>query len=209
MSYSSLWLIDKDFKGEEDIEFMNSWLFTPIAHDILFKKYLSSRATSPYDNKDLPFLSAVMLDNTVIRDLNNLINYCEVQEDRVVWELTNQQMFRTKDKDFISDCIIKFMDINKELMIKYDERIFSRFKEVAREIRNIDENNYSYFIFKNTSCDDGVEYWFIKYDEEEKDYKDASLLELDTNVCELVLIDNNKISDFIINTKLKDYINCY
>lgn len=207
MSYSSLWVIDKDFKGKETVAFKNSWLFKSIAEDVLFKKYLPSKAVSQYGDEYISFLTATRFDGTIIRDLNNLINHCEIEEDRIIWELTGQQIFRTKDKDFIADCIIRFMDINKDLMINYEEYIFNRFKEVSTEIRNIDKNESSYFIFKNTSCNDSVEYWFMKYNEEEQDYQDASLLELDKDVCELVLINDNKISDFIVNTKLKDYIN--
>lgn len=207
MSYSSLWFVDKDLKGEEGVEFKNSWLFAPVAGDILFEKYLSERTLTPYGKGSL--LTATMFDNTIFSDLNNLINKCEVQEDRIVWELTNQQMFMSQDKDFIADCIIRFMDTNKDFMSEYEEHIFNRFKEIADEIRNIDTNEVSYFIFKNTSCDDGVEYWFEKYNEELGDYESSSLLELDKNVCELVVIEDNKISDFIINTKLKDYINSF
>lgn len=203
MSCSSLWEVNKNFIGEEGAEFENSWLFSPIASDVLFKKYLPHKAISPFGS-EVNFLSAIMIDNRIGIDLNDKINNCEVQEDRIMWELTNQQMFRSKDKDFIADSIIKFIDINKEYMDDCEEHIFDRFKEVSEEIRNINENETSYFVFKNTSCDDNVEYWFSKYNEDIDDYEKTSLLDLEKVVCELIIIENNKIADFIVNTKLKN-----
>lgn len=204
MSYSSLWLADKDFIGEEGVEFGNSWLFAPIVGDVLFNKYLPEKVMSSYGKAN--YITASMFDNTIVTKLNEKINYCDVQEDRILWELTNQQIFETKNKDFIADCIIKFLDTNKEYMTDIGEHIFDRFKEISDEIKNIDTTQASYFIFKNTSCDDGVEYWFRKYNEEEEEYEKSSLLNLDKSVAELVVIKDNKIVQFVLNTKLKDYL---
>lgn len=202
MSYSSLWEIDKNFIGEEGVEFENSWIFSPIAGDILFKKYLPRKAISQYG--EINFLSAMIIDNTVMKDLNDKINNCKIQEDRIVWELTNQQLFRSKDKDFIADSIIKFTEINKEYMDDCEEHVFNRFKEVSEAIRNINEEETSYFVFKNTNCDNNVEYWFSKYNEEIDEYEEASLLDFEKVVCELIIIEDNKIANFILNTKIKD-----
>lgn len=205
MSYSSLWFIDKDFKGEKGVIFENSWLFTPIADDVLFNKYLPEKVMTPYGKAS--FLSATMFDNTIVRDLNNKINNCGIQEDRIVWEMTNQQIFKSKDKSFIADSIIKFIDTNKRYMGDYENHILDRFKEISEEIKNINEDENPYFVFKNSSCDGNIESWFERYNEEENKYEESSLLELERDVAELVVIENNKVTGFIINTKLKEELN--
>ena len=43
-----------------------------------------------------------------------------------------------------------------------------RFKEIADDIKNLDDT-LECFVFKNSSCDDGVEYWFYGWDEEEEE----------------------------------------
>lgn len=204
MSCSSLWLVDKDFIGEEGVEFGNSWLFSPVVGNVLFSKYLPEKIMSAHGKTD--YMIASMFDNTIVTKLNEKINYCDVQEDRILWELSNQQIFETKDKDFIADCIIKFLDTNKEYMTDIGEHIFDRFKEISDVIRGIDTTQASYFIFKNTSCDDSVEYWFEKYNEEEDKYEKSSLLNLDKTVAELVVIKDNEVVQFVLNTELKDYL---
>lgn len=204
MSYSSLWFINKEFKGEKGVKFGNSWLFTPIADDVLFNKYLPEKVMTPYGKAS--FLSATMFDNTIVRNLNNKINNCGVQEDRIVWEITNQQIFSSKDKNFIADSIIKFINTNKRYMNDYESHILDRFKEISEEIRNINEDEKPYFVFKNSSCDDNIEFWFERYNEEEDEYEESSLLELERDVTELVIIEDDRVTGFIINTKLKDYI---
>lgn len=49
MSSSSLWIMDKDYYGYEDTEFINSWLFSPIAWDVLLEKYMPYANRNPYD----------------------------------------------------------------------------------------------------------------------------------------------------------------
>ena len=38
MSYSSLWVMDNKTYGYDSVEFGNSWYFSPIVWDVLFKK---------------------------------------------------------------------------------------------------------------------------------------------------------------------------
>lgn len=199
MSSSSLWGVNRKFNGEEIIEFGNSWWFTPVACNILFKKYLPEKASNKPD-----YITATMFDNSIFKDLNNQINNCEVQEDRIVWEMTNQQMFFVKDKEFIANCIDRFLTVNLEFARDLGENIANRFLEIGSEIRKLEQSEYSFFIFKNTSCDDGVEYWFRKYNEDEEEYEESPLSELDELVTELIIIEDDKISGFIANTKLKD-----
>lgn len=189
--------MDKEFNGEEIAEFRNSWWLTPVAWDILFDKYIPKK---PWEEKR-SFLSASMFDNTVFRILNEKINNSHVQEDRVLWELGNQQVFFTKDKDFVADCISNFLTTNSDLAIDLGgNHIHARFAEVAGEVRNLDTDKHPYFIFKNTSCDDGVEYWFRKYDEVEEDSVPRSLKEMDERVTEFVVIEKDRIVKFIGNT---------
>lgn len=201
MSSSSLWGVNNNFNGEEILEFGNSWLFTPIADDILFQKYLPHKVNTSYGKAN--FMTAIMFDNSIHRDLNDKVNKCTIQEDRIVWEITNQQMFCVKDKEFIASCIDKFLETNKDFTIDLGGHIFNRFSEIAEEIRNLNEDKHSFFIFKNTSCDDGVEYWFEKYNEESEEYEKRSLLDLEEHVTELVVIKNNYVNGFISNKKLK------
>ena len=201
MSSSSLWVMNNNFYGEEVTKFGNSWLFTPVAWNILLDKYIPKK---PYEGKR-SFISASMLDNSLFGKLNEKINNTPVQEDRVLWELGNQQVFFTKDKDFIADCITAFLTTNSDLAIGLGGHIYTRYAEVASEIRSINETEYPYFVFKNTSCDDGVEHWFTKYNDETGEYEPRSLREMaDKPVTEFVVIDERKIINFIGNV---DYFN--
>lgn len=192
MSSSSLWVMDKNFNGCEVANFYNSWLVTPVSWDILLNKYLPT-----FEERN--FMSASMFDDKLFGKLNTKINNSDIQEDRVLWEMGNQQVFFTKDKEFIANSLKSFLTINSKLATKLGEHIHERFVEVVNEILNIDIEKYPYFIFKNTSCDDGVEYWFKKYDEEEGDYSDRSLRYLEKSVTEFVIIEKDKIVSFIGN----------
>ena len=196
MSSSSLWAIDKEFQGEKLIEFNNSWLFIPIAWNILLQKYFPVESQNGKKN----FLTVAILDKSVDSKLNHKINECRIQEDRVLWELGNQQVFFTRDKEFVADCIVKFLETNSELAVDLGEHIHDRYKEVAAEIRAINQEEHPYFVLKNTSCDDNVEYWFEKYNEDEGEYEPRSLREItDKTVTEFVVINERKIIKFIDN----------
>lgn len=201
MSQSSLWVMDKEYNGFEIDEFQNSWLFSPIIWGVLSEKYILELIETPYGYK-----KNLILDNTLFNPLNDRINNCECQFDRVCWELSHQQVFFTKDKEIIAESILSFVKENS----KYDkssdgiyplqtEHIIARFKEIVDIILQIDEEKYPYFIFKNTSVDDGVEYWFKQYDEETEDYIRKPLSSLDKVVTEFVIIENSEIIDFITN----------
>lgn len=198
MSYSSLWVMDKSFKGEELEEFSNSWLFSPISWDVLFEKYLPMDAHSGFMGKK-NYTSAVMFDGTIFSRLNEKINNSTVQEDRVIWELSNQQIFFTKDKNFVARCIKEFLKTNSKFTSELGSHIYERFDEIANTILNIDETEHPCFIFKNTSVDDNVQYWFRQYNEETDDYEYESLNKIDKVVAEFVIIENDKIVNFIDN----------
>lgn len=204
MSYSTLWVIDNDFKGYEINEYHNSWLFAPTSWDILYEKYLPNEIFDPILGGKKHYISSSMFDKGLFNRLNNKINNTSIQEDRIIWELTNQQIFFTKDKIFISNCIKEFLNINSKYTKGYGDHIFQRFNEMADDIINIDENEYPYFISKNTSVDDIVDGWFRKYNEEKDETEKCSLKEREKMLTEFVIIKENTIDKFINNI---DYFN--
>lgn len=197
MSYSSLWGMNKEFLGEELIEFRNSWLFSPIVWNVLFEKYLPEEVEGRFGKQS--YMGAAVIDNTMDRRLNDKINNSSVIEDRILWEMSQQQVFFTKDKELVVQAVNHFLEINKTFTDDMGSHIHDRFHEVALEISGLDENEYPYFIFKNTSVDDNVEYWFQKLDEEEEEYIPQSLKEVDKPITEFVLIEGKVITGFIHN----------
>lgn len=206
MSYSSLWTINNQITGSKEVEFENSWLFSPIALNILFNKYMPWKKVNTF-KKRTNYIVETMFDNELAKELNKLINGCGTIEDRILWELCNQQVFFTKDKEFISKCIIKFianfLQVNDEFTEDCQKHIFNRFKDIAKSIKNIDIDKKPYFVFKNSNCDNTIEYWFSGYDKEEGKYFKKSLLDLKMHVTEFVVIKNKRISKFISNINFK------
>ncbi len=200
MSSSSLWVIDKDYKGEEKIEFRNSWLFSPVIWGVLSDKYISDLTYTPYGYK-----KSIMIEPSLWKELNTRINNCKCDSDRICWELSNQQVFFTKDKDVIVKCIFEFVELNSMYNVTSDgtyplkaEHIVNRFKEIADEILKLNENETPHFVFKGTSCDDSVEWWFDKYDDTDECIK-TTLNEIDQFVTEFVFIENGVITGFKSN----------
>lgn len=204
MSYSSLYVIKKDFTGEIQADYKNSWLFSPIVWEVLCEKYIPQDIQTPFGYKK-SIISDV--SGVLHGKLNDKVNNCENTPDRVCWEMSNQQIFFTKDKNCIAESIKKFVEQNKQ----YDkseednisplerEHIIERFNEIADHILEIDENEYPYFVFKNTSVDDSVQYWFSEYDKETENYIAKSLDKWDKILAEFVVIENEKITNFIDN----------
>ena len=208
MSCSSLYGIKKDYTGEEIKEYRNSWLFSPIVMGILPDKYIPQEIATPYGFKK----SIIGLDGDDIwRKTNDKINNCDSVPDRICWEMSNQQIFSTKDKKCIADNIRQFVSDNDTYNKSSEDgisplkrdHIIERFNEIANDIESLDETEYSYFVFKNTSCDDGVERWFNNYNEEIEEYEDTSLKDWNEFLAEFVVIEENKIKGFISNLKFE------
>lgn len=204
MSRSSLWVMNKEFNGFEEVEFQNSWWFSPVVWDVLLDKYMHDAIQTPFGYKK----SLIGLDgNNLSNQLNVIVNLCENFPDRVCWELSNQQVFFTKDKEAVAKAIRDFAENNTSYYIHEEEgksvltfeHIAERFNEIADSILALDETHYPYFIFKNTSVDDGVEYWFEKYEEETDEYTSSTLKEIDKNVTEFVVIKGGSITGFTRN----------
>jgi hypothetical protein len=205
MSYSSLYGIKKDYTGEVVSEYGNSWLFSPIVMGILPDKYLPEEIATPYGFKKS--IISGMDGGRLWKQTNEKINNCDSTSDRICWEMSNQQIFFTKDKKCIADNIRQFVSDND----RYDksnedglsplkrDHIIERFNEIANDIEALDEEKYPFFVFKNTSCDDGVERWFSKYNEDIEEYEDSSIKDADEFLAEFVVINDNKITEFISN----------
>ena len=204
MSCSSLYGITKDYKGKEIIEYKNSWYFSPVAWSVLSDKLLPRKYGY--------IQNVIGLDGQEVwNNINNILNNSDFLVDRVLWDLSNQEIFKTKDKNIIGDCIRDFLKVNS----KYDksdednisvlkrDHIIERWNEIAMDIENLNEEEFSFFVFKNTSCDSSVESWFIKYNEESNEYESRGLNECEDLVTEFVIIKNDSIVDYSPNTEYK------
>lgn len=202
MSSSSLYGITKDYKGEEIIDYKNSWLFSPVVWNVLSDKLLPRK----YGH----IQNVIGFDGQEVwKNINNILNNSDFLTDRVLWELSNQMIFKTKDKNIVTDCIRDFLKVNS----KYDksdednvsvlkrDHIIERWNEIATDIENLDEEEFPFFVFKNTSCDDSVESWFLKYNEESDEWEERRLNECQNVVTEFVIIENDAIVDYILNTE--------
>lgn len=208
MSYSSLYGIKKDYTGEMLHEYKNSWLFSPVIWDVLPDKYIPLDIKTPYGYK-----RRIMTDESgeIWDKINDIMNNSDDMSDAICWEMSHQQIFFTKDKECIANSIRKFAEQNKEYDKHEDdgisplerEDIIKRFNEIADNILSLDENEYPYFVFKNTSVDDHVEYWFYDYDEETDERIHKSLKDWDKFLTEFVIIENGKIMGFITNLGYK------
>lgn len=202
MSYSQLFVINKELKAEYVEEFQNSWLFPIPIFRHLVNKYASEeeREKARQFNKSLNVdgidekepinpLTFFMFDpgNINFNTINSAINNSTSLVDRIGWELVNQQMFHSKDKDFIADAILVLQQkCNGDL---------ERFTKIADEIKSIDSEKCPYFIFKNNTIDDGVEKYFRKYNEETNEEESISLKEYQDKLgFSLIVIENGKMS---------------
>ena len=204
MSSSSLYGITKDYKGKEITEYKNSWYFSPVVWNVLSDKLLPRKYGYIQNIIGLG-------GQEVWNNINNILNNSDFLADRVLWELSNQGIFKVKDKNIIVDCIRDFLKVNN----KYDksdednvpilkrDHIIERWNEIATDIGNLNEEEFPFFVFKNTSCDDSVESWFIKYNEESDEYEDRRLNECEDLVAEFVIIENDSIVNYIPNTEYK------
>lgn len=104
MSSSSLWTLDEKLIGRQKIEFDNSWFFTPVVLTVLFHKYIPWKRYNAIGD-ETSYLTAVMFDESIHNELNKIINDTDTIEDRILWELCNQQIFFSKDRAFISNCL--------------------------------------------------------------------------------------------------------
>ena len=148
MSSSSLYGITKDYKGKEIIDYKNSWLFSPVVWNVLSDKLLPRKYG--YIQNVIGFGG-----QEVWKNINNILNNSDFLADRVLWELSNQAIFKTKDKNIVADCIRDFLKVNS----KYDKsdednisvlkrnHIIERWNEIATDIENLNEEEFPFFVF--------------------------------------------------------------
>lgn len=198
MSYSSLWGIDRKWSGTELTEYRNSWLFCPIAWNVLLCKYIEEEERYAYGRVLTNYMAWVGIGSTATANrrwsmLNERINNSSSQSDRVLWELSNLSVFNAKDKDFVAECIETFVKNNMVGNPEYQDcdHIIERFHKVAEDIRNL-PRRVKYFVIKGTSCDDNVEYWFDR----------KRLCSWDKKVCEFTLIEDQKVVGFASNLEM-------
>lgn len=208
MSYSSLVGITPDYHGEEKEIFRNSWLFSPIIWDVLAEKYIPYGELVRHGYK-----RNVIHDRELLGRLNEIINTCQNTPDRVLWELSNQQIFFTKGQRFIEECIYAFLKQNENYCTDYDsenhipvlkiKHILERFCDIAHHIKTLEVEETPYFVFKNTSVDDSVSNWFSCFDENTGKWEHSKLSEKKDFCAEFVVIEDNKIKQFISNLDYK------
>ncbi len=198
MSYTSLWEISKDWKGKEYSTYHNSYLFPPVVWDILMCKYIKVHERIQIGKIEKSYLSwCGFCFDKAEQDrrhgmLNERINNSDIQYDRVLWELSGLSVFNAKDKDFVADCIEKFVENNFGVSEYKDcEHIKERFYEIAKDIRELPKR-CKYFVIHPSSCDDNVEWWFYR----------KRLSSWNKFVCEFTLIENGKVVGFLDNLKM-------
>lgn len=188
MSCSTLYGITSNLYGVEISNYQNSWAFSPAIWGFLAQKYHTQDVIGFHGHEGW-------------KEINTIMNKGENFIEQICWELSNQQVFCVKDKDFVADCIDKFIDVAR-LINNYD---VERFNTIANDIRNLNISEHKFFVFKNTSVDDVVENWFYKYDEDEEDYCDCCLSDSNYFKNELVVIDqtNKCVVEFVSPDEFK------
>lgn len=194
MSYTSLWVIDKNWSGAEHCKYPNSWLMPPVVWDVLMQKYINAYERNGVESY---IVWAISGNSDKERDerwalLNSRINNTENQVDRIMWELAGLSVFNSKDKEFVADCIDAFVRENQNIdVLLRAEHIRQRFFDIAIDIRNL-PRRIKYFVIHPTSVDDSVERWFYR----------KRLCSWDKFVCEFTLIEDNKVVGFSTNLEM-------
>lgn len=194
MSYTSLWVIDKNWSGAEHRKYPNSWLMPPIVWDVLMQKYINTYERNGVESY---IVWAISGNSDKERDerwtlLNGRINNTENQVDRVLWELAGLSVFNSKDKEFVADCIDSFVRENQNIdELLQAEHVRQRFFDIAIDIRNLPKH-VKYFVIHPSSVDDSVEWWFDR----------KRLCSWDKFVCEFTLIENKRVVGFSTNLEM-------
>lgn len=194
MSYTSLWIIDKNWSGTEHRKYPNSWLMPPTVWDVLMQKYIDT-------NERDGAVSYIAWTHSGCSDkeryerwalLNSRINNTENQIDRIMWELAGLSVFSSKDKEFVASCIDDFVRENQIINIQLQTPpVIQRFFAIANDIRSL-PRNVKYFVIHPNSVDDSVEWWFHH----------KRLCSWDKFVCEFTLIEDNKVVGFSTNLEM-------
>lgn len=123
-------------------------------------------------------------------------------EDRVLWLLVNQQIFFTKDKTFIADCIQKFFMEDVRYYHPDNMDLIEWYDKIRKDISALDEKKYPYFIFNATSVTDSVYNMFFRFNDDTLEDIPISLKEKDKDIVDFVYIENGKIKKLISNLEI-------
>lgn len=177
INYASMYGIKSNFTVEELKQYKNSWFFLSQIDIILGGKYLNIKDTHK-----------MMLSLSDLRKLERKVSKAKITEDCILWLLEHQQIFFTKDKEFIADCIQKFLMGNIRYYHPDNSNLIEFYNEIRRDILKLDENEHPYFAFNITS----------------DTFEDipVSLKEKDEDVVDFVYIENGKIKKLISNLKI-------
>lgn len=206
MSQSFLYSINKDYFAAKIIPFDNAWLFSPMVWECLCNKYLPK-----IELLNGEFVTASFLGIDGVRNwnvINKIMNASEQQEIRIVWELSNQNFFCTKDKECVASAVENFLNIfpADDKGAQWKPHITNRFADIAKEIRSLNEDETPYFVFKNSSCDDSIMNLFQRDSDEEGSFESIPTSLKDTakdTLQEFMIIQDGKIVKFI---SCKDFI---
>lgn len=191
MSYTNLYGIKSDFTAVELKQYKNSWLFLPQIYKILGEKYLNEKDTYK-----------VLFTLKNLDKLERNVSKSKRTEDRVLWLLVNQQIFFTKDKTFIADCIQKFFMEDVRYYHPDNMDLIEWYDKIRKDISALDEKKYSYFIFNATSVTDSVYNMFFRFNDDTLEDIPISLKEKDEDIVDFVYIENGKIKKLISNLEI-------
>lgn len=119
-----------------------------------------------------------------------------------MWLLVNQQIFFTKDKTFIADCIQKFFMEDVRYYHPDNMDLIEWYDKIRKDISALDEKKYPYFIFNATSVTDSVYNMFFRFNDDTLEDIPISLKEKDEDIVDFVYIENGKIKKLISNLEI-------
>lgn len=203
MSKSFIYALNKDYITQNIYGFDNSWLFSPMVWRRICAEYLPRERVG---NKMVPasFFGIDGVENW--KKVNDIMNHSDNHNLRIIWEMSNQQFFLTKDKEVIANALESFFAIfpDDDEGFAWNEHIIGRFKDMADRIRSLDENVCPYCVHKNSSCDDSIERHLQRFDEKKWKSVPVSLKKTAKDVQQdFIIIEDGKIVNFI---PCKDFV---
>ena len=160
-------------------------------YDDLLEKYLNEKDTYK-----------VLFTSKNLDKLERNVSKSKRTEDRVLWLLVNQQIFFTKDKTFIADCIQKFFMEDVRYYHPDNMDLIEWHDKIRKDISALDEKKYPYFIFNATSVTDSVYNMFFRFNDDTLEDIPISLKEKDEDIVDFVYIENGKIKKLISNLEI-------
>lgn len=193
MSQSELWIVDRNWSGNEYKEYQNSWLFCPVIANVLMCQHIDPNERKLLTGETVDnFIAWLMCGglsqddmNKKFNQLNDIIMDGSNENDKILWDLSNLGVFNAQDKQLVSDSICQFLSDHKDYFDTCDDCIIDRFKEVAEDIKDL-PRRCKYFVIHGSSCDDNVEYWFYR----------KRLSSWKERVCDFVIIKDGKIAGY-------------